>query len=268
MGNENRPSSTWWGSFNIKQEQSVKWCIGPLTLIVRCIGNEWLVAYERADDLDDNEPNWSVSDTDMPPEDLENTSRYILRDLSGLLTIIPLLADRSVISQPHMPFNLTSGGEVTLFVSSPLWMEFAVGDLQKRLGEIAIQQSKDTWFGPSTRVGELCYASTSLCRQNLDELPKRPHRAITPILIRNQSDSILSVERLNVPAPQLPLYAASEGQLWTPKVTMTREKDNELVALKIEKDPPQEATGAELISKPRKIASSNVLFRAFNAVFS
>lgn len=259
---------SWWGVFDQKNGQCRQCCVGPLRLIVRSLNGVWQVAYERQDDANEVNATWEVKDTDQLPESLENNSRYVFRKPSGLLTITPLLADRSIITRPHSPFSLTAGEDVTLYVSTPLWMELAVGTPKKVLEEIAIQRPSDTWFGPSTLEGELCYASTTHCRLNLDELPRRPHRAITPVYIRNQADTTLSVERLNVPAPLLALYAAENGQLWTPKITLIREKDGDMAELKIDNKPPEEAKQAVQLSKPRMTASGGALIRAFNAVFS
>ena len=136
------------------------------------------------------------------------------------------------------------------------------------LQSIAIQRLSDTWFGPSTLEGELCYASTTHCRLNVKELPQRTHRVITPVLIRNQANTTLLLERLNLPTPLLPLYCSSSGQLWTPQVTLTREKDGDQAELIIDNKPPVEAGQLLKLNEARDIADNGVLFRAFNTVFS
>ena len=260
---------SWWGHFTVAIDKSRQWQTGPLKFIVRRLQNEWQIAYERITDFDINEVNWSISDTDQLPDSLGDKSRYIFQGTSEQLTITPKLADRPIISRPLTPFNLTAGEEVILYVSSPLWIELAIDDsADKVLQEIAIQRLSDTWFGPSTLEGELCYAATTHCRLNLEEQPHRPHRAITPVHIRNQADTTLSVERLNLPAPFLSLYASSNGQLWTPQITLLRKKDGDIAELEINNTLPEDAQPMVLLSEPREKASSHTLFRAFNAVFS
>ncbi|MDH5217198.1 MAG: hypothetical protein OEX19_05865 [Gammaproteobacteria bacterium] len=260
--------STWWGSFTFNDRQILRWKIGPLTIFVRYLSKEWQITYERLEEFGDSESTWCVDQVDSIPEEFGNTSRYIFGKASNVLTVTPILADRPVISRPRSPFNLALGEETTLYVSTPLWVELAVGDSKIKLDEIAMQRPSDTWFGPSTREGELCYASSTYCRLGLEELPQRYHRAITPVLIRNQANSALSVERLNVPAPHLPLYTTPSGQLWTPKIVLTREEDGEMAALRIEKNPPEEARDGMEVRKPRKVSSEGVLIRAFNAMFN
>ena len=269
MTDEAHKQSSWWGSFKLEIEQNKEWHLGPLKLIVRRLKNEWQVAHETADDFDNIDASWKINNTEQLPETLDNNSRYILHDTTGQLIITPQLADRPIISRPHIPFNLAAGEEITLYVSSSLWLELAIGSTPtKVLKSIAIQRLSDTWFGPSTLEGELCYASTTHCRLDLEELPKRSHRAITPVLIRNQSKTTLLIERLNLPTPLLPLYASSNDQLWTPQVTLTREKDGDMAELKIDNNPPGDIGIMKKISEAHNEADSSVLFRAFNTVFS
>ena len=103
---------------------------------------------------------------------------------------------------------------------------------------------------------------------NLADITLRPHRAITPVLVRNLADTTLAIERLNLPAPLLPVYSAADLQLWTPKITLTREKDDDQAELHIDNKPPAEAKQATLLSQPRNKTDSMILIRAFNAVFS
>jgi len=270
MTNDTPAKASWWGDFDFACGQSKQWSIGHLTFIVQRLKNEWLIAYERADDYENNGINWRVIDTDLSAESLTERSRYVFQGTGGLLRITPKLADRPIISRPLTPFNLTAGEEVTLYVSSSLWLEIAIVSAQQTIAlkEIAIQRPSDTWFGPSTLEGELCYASTSHCRLNLEELPQRPHRAITPVHIHNTADTTLTLERLNLPAPLLTLYTSASGQLWTPQITLTREKDGDIAELKIDNTPPEDAEATSQLSTPRNNTDSNVLFRAFNAVFS
>ena len=63
-------------------------------------------------------------------------------------------------------------------------------------------------------------------------------------------------------------FMLRQGQLWTPKITLIREKDGDLAELVIDNKPPKEAEQAVKLSEPRETVDDSVLFRAFNAVFS
>ena len=260
---------SWWGQYEFDYDQVKLWHIGPLTLIIRCVKGEWQIAHERNEEFDETNTSFEVKDTDRLPGALATISRYVFSESNRVIYLNPLLADRPVISRPQIPFYLAPGEDVTLYVSSPLWVSLEAGTSQtKQMEEIAIQQPSDTWFGPSTTVGEICYASSTHCRIDLAELPQRSHRAITPVLIRNQASTTLSLERLNVPTPLLALYSSADGQFWTPRITLVREKDGDLAALKIDSNPPDEAKQAVQLAKPRKKAGTSTLIQAFNAIFS
>ncbi len=260
--------STWWGQFELALGKSLQWQIGPLTLLVQHLPGEWQIFHNSEEENEDNAISWNMNETDQSPDDLNKTSRYIFRREAQQIEIKPALADRPVISRPRSPFNLPAGEEVTLYVSTPLWIEICAGESPKKLEEIAIQRPSDTWFGPSTREGELCYASRTSCRHNLEEIPLRPHRAITPVHIKNRADTTLLIERLSLPVPMLPLFANKDGVLWTPKVTLIRDRDGDMAALRIDDNAPQEASNACLINPPRKTAGVGTLVRAFGSLFS
>lgn len=266
---DNQTGTSWWGRFRLNIEQSKQWSIGALSLIIHRLNNEWQIAFEHLDDCEKNNNICTSLDTDLLPESLKNNSRYVLSDTSGILNITPLLADRQIISRPVTPFNLAAGEEVTLYISSSIWLEISIGETPKKtLMSIPVQRLSDTWFGSSTLEGELCYASNTHCRMNLDELPYRAHRAITPVLICNQANTTLVIERINLPAPFLNLFNDRDNQLWTPKVTLVREKDGDMASLKIETNAPDEANEAIKIGTPHKKMNNGALFRAFNAVFN
>lgn len=269
MTTDTQANTSWWGSFNFENGQSKEWNIGPLKFIVQRLKNEWQISYERTNETDNNNLAWTIADTNLSSSSLDDNSRYVFQNTDGQLSVSPKLADRPIISRPLTPFNLTAGEEITLYVSSTLWLELTTGSAPRKvLRELAIQRLSDTWFGPSTLEGELCYAASTHCRLNLDELPHRPHRAITPVLIRNRADTTLSVERLNLPAPLLTLYSTTDAQLWTPQITLTREKDGDMAELKIDTHPPEDVPATEQLCKPRLSNDSNALYRAFNTVFS
>ena len=77
---------------------------------------------------------------------------------------------------------------MTIYVSSPVWirLETATGTL---LDELPTIRQSDTWHGPNTREGELCYASRTFCRTNIDALPIRQNRALSPVIIYNHENA-------------------------------------------------------------------------------
>ena len=126
----------------------------------------------------------------------------------------------------------------------------------------------DTWFGPTTMDGELCYASQTYARLNLENLPIGPHHAITQVTIQNRAESQLLVEQLKLPVPYLALFEASDGLLWTQGITMTRSRDTDMADLQIEKGAPDYAGTLKLLSDARQTTSIKTAIYAFGTLFS
>src|SRR3569832_2052166 len=229
---------SWWGGFNLEQDEALRWRIGPLTLWLRRRLHEWQLAHRR-DDGEIDHPHLAAGE------------------------LVPMLADRPVVTRPVVPFYLSGGEEVTVYVSSPLWVRILTGGVFMQ--EVATQRPSDTWDGPNTREGELCYASETHCRLSLDELPWRPHRAVTPLLLRNRDRRPLLIERLNLPVGYLSLYANEQGALWTQTVTIKREQGSDV--LDVGTASPAEAGAARLVCRPRSEPDKGGVIRAFTSLF-
>ncbi|MFW2058198.1 hypothetical protein ACG93U_16945, partial [Acinetobacter haemolyticus] len=92
-----------------------------------------------------------------------------------------------------------------LYISTPLWIAGLVDGLTEPLFDIPVIQPKDTRFGKSPQQGEVCYATSVDGRTDLNLLPPRAFRAVTPIEFQNTSNQQLRFDRMNVPVPALPL---------------------------------------------------------------
>jgi hypothetical protein len=255
----------WWGEFSIGEDEERFWQIGPLKLWLRRSAEEWRMTCERTDDPLDA----SLVVAGLPPRAPHPQSpaiRFGFRRTNEMIELVPVLADRAVIVNPATPFVVPSGEEVTLFVSSPLWFRVLVANHEVHEG--AIYQPSDTWFGPSTRVGELCYASRTAARLHSEDLAVRPQRALSAVRIRNRAKSNLPFERLKLPARNLSLFASSGGRLWTEAVTLERREVGELVAIRLDKAPPSEAGAAAKVSGPRERVEKGSLMRAFGTLFA
>ena len=176
------------------------------------------------------------------------------------------MAPRPVVVTPEEPFLLPAQEEAVLYVSTPVWVRVQVGVPPVQLVEEASHRPSDTWFGASTRVGMLCYATRTRAAIELGELPVSVHRALSVVRIRNLAGSELAVEKVKLPAPNMSLYLTSAGQLWTDEIVLTREQDGELASVDLEPGPPAAAGGAELLSGPRAKLDKSLLDRTFSGI--
>ncbi len=266
MNDSNQSARRWWGAYDLEIGQLGHWRIGPLSLHVHRRASEWLVAWESKGDPKEETTEIKVPTEGALPVDA-TVNRFPVQATNGPVTLMPRLADRPVIIKPETPLYVPGGERVTLFIGSPVWVDVAVGKPPRSLLEVEAYRTTDTWFGPNTRQGELCYASKTLARLNLEDCTVRPHRAITAVEVQNNADESLLIELLQLPAPLLALFATEENVLWTQSVTLTREDSGNQTSLKISNAPHPEGGVLTRLAEPRQAQGGNIVFQAFSKLF-
>jgi hypothetical protein len=269
MSDDDQQRPAWWGQYSLDVNQTALWEIGPLKLAIQRRIDEWQIAYESVPDVGPDTTIWQFQPAvpDIETLDYANIARYARGETDEAVWLRPLLADRPLVSRPVTPLYVPAGEIVIIFVRSSLWLRVEVGDALIALQEVPMLRPSDTWFGPTTMEGELCYASQTYARLNLEKLPIGPHHAVTQVTIQNQADSQLLVERLKLPVPYLALFESSDGLLWTQGVTMTRSRDTDMADVQIEPSPPEHAGVVKLLSDPRQATSIKTAIYAFGALF-
>ncbi len=264
-GDGEKPALPWWGRFHLGIGERGLWHVGPIRLGVARRKHEVSVDY-----LQSAEPRDARFFECPTASTVEGTSvvrnRYAFAESPDTVWVRPALADRAVVVYPESPFHVTAGEGITLFCSTPLWIRVEVGASRVTLLETAIERPPDTWIGPSTREGELCYATQTAARLDRAAVPRNPHRALTELRIRNAATEPLRLERVNLAVPYLSLYAHRDGGLWTESVLLERTSSATIGRLEIGRPPhPSEVeriTPARMTSEP-----GGVLVRAFSALF-
>ena len=228
----------------------------------------WEVAHLASTELAGDD--WRVTvDTgeEEPPEEAERTTLARLPD-DAVVHIAPSLADRPVVARPETRFLLQPDERVVLYVTTPLWAAIAIGAPDRELLVLPTHRPTDTWFGPSTRVGELCYASRTQVRLRREDVTRRPTWALTAVALHNAASSPLLVERLKLPVPSLSLFSDSAGVLWTESVAVRRERDGRTVEVHVERRPPEEAGAIESVAPARGAGPRNRFAEALHALLA
>ena len=114
--------------------------------------------------------------------------------------------------------------------------------------------------------GEICYANQTQARLDLTKLTQRPDRLITPVTIRNLGGETLTIERLNLPVPNLAVYDTG-ASLWTQNVDITHTGELEMTEVKFPLQPPSQFTEATLVNQPRSVEHNNLVMRAVELLF-
>ena len=242
------------------------WHIGPLALHVRCLAREWRVTTREEPTQVDRFTALGPAAEVPAPED-GTVQRFATVPEDERITLRPQLADRAVVVRPDPALGLPPGHDVTFYMSMPAWVQLVSGQGTPLQG-IPVTRPSDTWFGVSRMEGELCYASRTAARLGLDELPRRPGRVITEVHVRNHGTDLLQVERVQVPAPFLPVYATAQHTLWTPSITVVRKGDEPLAEVRVASGPPAHVGPTTLVASARKRGVPLMLVRALGALLT
>jgi hypothetical protein len=258
---------SWWGEFALVENETRHWQIGPSLLWLSHLNHEWRLYHKQLEN-----PLETTLKIYLPAsaDEIDQTTtqnRFSFSKTTETIQLMPSLADRPIIIRPEHTFYVPSQESVMLYVSTPIWINLQAHKPLKDLLEFPSYRPSDTWFGPSTLEGELCYAARTTAKLNLSELEFRPHRAITPIRIRNRASEPLKLERVKVPLPYLSLYAAEDQRLWTQLVSFERQDDGDFAQLNLAKTAPPEAGPCKRLAKPRHEPGKNVVVRTFSKLF-
>ena len=257
------PLTRWWGTYRLRPEQVGYWRIGPLALWVRHRAGEWSVSSKYEED-----PLDASCEVDVASErEVEGScTRFGVADDSDELTLQPVVADRAFIARPEDPLVLPARERLTVYLGTTVWLRLMVAG-NRLLKELPLYRPSDTWFGPNTREGELCYASRTFCRMRREDLLVLPHRATTAVQINNLADEPLPLDRIKLPVPNLSLFHSQRNRLWTQDVSYERRTVGDTVAARFGRRAPDHVLDAQEVSPPRISGSDNVMIRAFTTLF-
>jgi hypothetical protein len=266
------PPPRWWGRYELPDGAAARWTVGPLRLWATHHVGHWSLAWHRGSDplapdlampcLAGGEDGADASD---PPADA-SVLRVATRRAEKALVLQPALADRSVVVRPFVRLKLLADDEAQFYLSTPLWLRLLGEPSSRELLDTPTFRPSDTWFGPSTREGELCYASRTNARASAAELQVLPARARTWVRVVNTGRHALDIARFSLPASHLTLYAGSDGTLWTNGVTVRPAGDEGLAEARFEPGPPTDCPDPQRLAAPRQVAERNVLRRALGAL--
>lgn len=260
-------TNPWWGEFTFAEHHVKHWSIGNRKVIVQRMRCEWNIWNIESDSEEHERLVYGDLDESYKPDN-GSLSRYIQTKTGEKILILPALADRSIVARPSVPLTLLGGEHTLIYVSTPLWFRVSILPEQLCIADIPFWRPSDSWFGNSTREGEICYAKYTEARLSLNLSEQPRHRVITPVRIHNEHKNALQIERLNVPVPLLNLYNDQNRQFWSDAIRINRKGEDNIVDLVLEKQTPSEAQSAVKVSNPRVVTEKHILSRALSSLFA
>lgn len=255
------------GTFVFEPSETARFLVGPLELWVWSLEHEWRVAWTHEHDplLDRSEVVRRAGGWSPPPG--ARVERFATDMGDRVLQVEPALPDLEVVVRPDPPLVVLAGDTVEVYVGAPLWLKLVLPD-GRTLTEVPTVRMPRTWFGASTREGELCFALPSRARLSAAEMPKRAHRVTTALSIANQAQDRLVIERLKVPVPHLGLWRDAQGHLWTEAVSIVRPRGDDDARVSVSGSVPVVAGEVAPVAGARRTGSPSILLRAIDALLS
>lgn len=262
--------SSWWGRHSIEPNRTDFWELGPLKVWLQSLPHQWRITWKSSGNwLDSRVRIVPGSSGEKPPDDSQRVNCAFGAHPRQDIIFAPALPDRALVSRLETPLHILPNETLSLYVLSPLNLKMEMADAHKLIHEIPTYRMSDTWFGPMSPDGELCYASTVPAYLDLQEVPLRLHCAISAVQVRNLGADPLFVDRIKVPLTRLSLFYSPRTGFWTDAFTLERREGQEMAELRLNRQAPPEASPSQIVSGPRNpaIESVNPVVRSFGALF-
>ncbi len=261
--------SRWWGRQEWQIGDTLNWNLAELKLSVSRFEQEWQLRLLQSSRISEDHEHWQFIGHGEPLEGpgLE-IRRHIGSDTQQPLQLLPALADRPMVVRPAHPIYIGAQASVLLYISTPVWIMLRTDWNTPALLDIPITRPTDSWLGPNTRSGEICYSTRVFGRLHLDEIRQHPFRAVTPVRVLNDSDEVFPLERLAVPVQLLPLHVSEAGRLWTPALDLRCHASSRHAEIQVARDVDTMAGPTTRLAPPRTPLSNVNLIRALDSLIA
>lgn len=179
-----------------------------------------------------------------------------LREEGPLL--LPALPDKPVLLKAPDPVQILPGGELSLVVAVPAWLRLEAGTA---IFDLGTDKASRTWFG-DPQAGEAAYALEIADWMVGTTAQKGRSHINVPLEITNESQSLLSFQRLLLRVVHLTLYEEA-GTLYTNDVSVTFRSVTQYSHLNFSSRSSLDGGNGRLLQEPRQKVPDNLIRRSF-----
>lgn len=214
---------------------------GPLDLYIENSPNEIRVRSMTSNDWMDSSFHYQFPFEGMFPDNLLTEKRFAYLEKSPALKILPCLGELPFVVKPNSTFMILPGEKAKIYLSTPVNIRLSDVHTNQVITEIPVLGRVKTWFGDSPTNGQLCFFTRIHAALIEENLPFRPHRALTHLYVENKSKEPIPIKKLKIPVNYLTLYQDDRGLFVTSSLSVKSDVNGQLKDLKI--FPPNENSG-------------------------
>lgn len=232
---------------------------GPLDLYLEKIDNEIRMRWMTTNDWMDASFHYQFPFQGMFPETLLTEKRFAYAGKTANLNVVPCLGEKAFVAKPDKTFMILPGEKATIYLSTPMNVKIIDANNNRVISEIPVIHRNQTWFGETPTYGQLCFFTQIRAALVEDNLPFRPHRAMTHVVVDNRSKQVIPIERLKIPVNFLTLYQDDRGLFVTSSLYVKCDVKGRLKDVKIY--PPIEGHNSLYRLLEPRDQMTNVLFQ-------
>jgi len=201
---------------------------GPLSLYLSKSETELTIKWYTSNDWLDSSFNYDWPFEGVLPESLLTTHRVAFSKEIPSIQVIPCLGEKAFVAKPFHRLDLLPGQKMKVFMSTPMSLEILDAEKGESLAEIPVFNRPLTWFGENTIRGEVCFFTNIHAALREEDMPFRPHRAMTHLNITNRSSERFPIKRLKIPVNYLSLFQRANGRFITSSIDIDLEEGGHL----------------------------------------
>ncbi len=206
---------------------------GPLDLYIEKIASEIRLRWMTSNDWLDSSFHHQFPFTGMYPTNLLKEKRFAYSEKAPLLKVVPCLGEMPFVVKPDTTFMVLPGEKAKIYLSTPMNIRLLDGESRQVIDEVPVLHRVKTWFGESPTKGQLCFFTRIHAALLEENLPFRPHRALTHLYIENSSNKPIPIEKIKIPVNFLTLYQEERGLFVTSSLSVRIDPNENLKDLKI-----------------------------------
>lgn len=253
--NPENPADYIWNTFTCSENTVYLWQNGTLKVWFKRTNNDWLIASKTSPAHEDLT---ILTELEKEPEQIE-WSRWSLGNDANQITFSQEMTDRPLLVKTLITSHLPPGTSATFYTSIPLAVKISIVQKNKTTELLRLNslQLSNTWFGDNF-AGELCYAFKTKALREHQHATKAPYRAICPVMIQNDANLALPIQRICIRVKNLNIYKGAQ-HFWTNRVNVNFRGNGLPSRLEYEKSAPEELKDAVLVKKAEEVPENKFL---------